>query len=182
MALSSSSLFVVQLSGSALSPSIKNKLENNEAEAPSGLVKRLVIPDLDDGVLPVGFKLRGGLTISSFGLMHCLLSWSLEVGFLWMAVFIAVASGIAAALLSDGPVKRCTTSLKVSVSVWTNVVTGLQVATFWLPWLFICKFFSDRTRFDLHLCLFFWASDLWHNGTIHAVDQKTKKYWTKFAK
>ena len=82
MALSSSSLFVVQLSGSALSPSIKDKLETNEEEVLSGSVKRLVIPDLDNGFLPVGLKLRGGLTISSFGLMHCLLSWSLEVGFL----------------------------------------------------------------------------------------------------
>lgn len=133
MALSSSSLFVVQLSGSALSPSIKDKLENNEEEVPSGFVKRLVIPDLDDGVVPVGLKLRGGLTISSFGLIDCLLSWSLEVGLFCIAVFITVASGTAAALLSDGPVKRCTTSLKVLVSVWTNVVTGLQVATFGLP-------------------------------------------------
>lgn len=127
MAFSSSSMFVVQLSGSAFSPSIKDKLENNEEGVPTGLVKRLVLPDLDDGVVPVGLKLRGGLTISSFGLIHFLLSWSFEVGLFCMAVFITVAS---AALFSDGPVKRCTISLKVLVSVWTNVVTGLQVATF----------------------------------------------------
>lgn len=129
MAFSSSSMFVVQLSGS---PSIKDKLENNEEGVPTGLVKRLVFPDLDDGVVPVGLKLRGGLTISSFGLIHCLLSWSFEVGLFCMAVFITVASGVAAAaLFSVGPVKRCTISLKVLVSVWTNVVTGLQVvATF----------------------------------------------------
>ena len=67
---------------SALSPSIKDKSENNEEGVlPTGLVKRLVIPDLDDGVVPMGLKLKGGLTISSFGLIHCLLSWSLEVGF-----------------------------------------------------------------------------------------------------
>ena len=56
-----------------------------------------------------------------------------------MAGFITVASGTAAALLfSGGPVKRCTISLKVLVSVWTNEVTGLQVVKFWLPLLFIC--------------------------------------------
>lgn len=129
MAFSSSSMFVVQLSGSAFSPSIKDKLENNEEGVPTGL-KRLVLPDLDDGVVPVGLKVRGGLTISSFGLIHCLLSWSLEVGLFCVAGLIAVASGTAAALFSDGPVKRWTISLKVLVSVWTNVVTGLQVATF----------------------------------------------------
>lgn len=115
-------MFVVQLSGSAFSPSIKDKLESNE--------EGVVLPDLDDGVVPVGLKLRGGLTISSFGLIHCLLSWSLEVGLFGREVFITVGSGAAAALFSDGPVKRWTISLKVLVSVWTNVVTGLQVATF----------------------------------------------------
>lgn len=134
---SSSSVFVVQLPWSALSPpSTKDRLESNVEGVPTGLVKRLVLPDLDDGVVPVGLKLRGGLTISSFGLiMHCLLSWSLEVGFFCVAVFVVVvASGTgtvtAATLFSVGPVKRCTISLKVLVSVWTNVVTGLQVATF----------------------------------------------------
>ena len=117
MAFSSSS----PVSGSALSPSIKDRLESNEEGVPTGLGKRLVLPDLDDGVVLVGLKLRGGLTISSFGLIiHCLLSWSLEVvGFFCVAVFIDVASGgtVAALLFSDGPVKRCTISLKVLVSV-----------------------------------------------------------------
>lgn len=130
MAFSSSS----SVSGSALSPSIKDRLESNEEGVPTGLAKRLVLPDLDDGVVPLGLKLRGGLTISSFGLIiHCLLSWSLEVVgfFCCVADLTAVASGTAAAaLFSDGPVKRCTISLKVLVSVWTNVVTGLHVATF----------------------------------------------------
>ncbi|CAA7027030.1 unnamed protein product [Microthlaspi erraticum] len=130
MAFSSSSMFVVQLTGSAFSPSIKDKLENNEEGVPTGLGIRFVLPDLDDGVVPLGLKLSGGLTISSFGLIHCLLSWSLEVGLFCVGIFITVASGTAAALFSDGPVKRCTISLKVLVSVWTNVVTGLQVATF----------------------------------------------------
>lgn len=130
MAFSSSSV-----SGSALSPSIKDRLESNEEGVPTGLAKRLVLPDLDDGVVLVGLKLRGGLTISSFGLIiHCLLSWSLEVVgfFCCVAVFIAVASGTTAPalLFSDGPVKRWTISLNVLVSVWTNVVTGLHVATF----------------------------------------------------
>lgn len=99
-------MFVVKLSGSALSPSIKDKSKNNEEGVHSGLVKKLVIPDLDDGVVPVGLKLRRGLTISSFGLINCLLSWILEV-----RLFFAVASGIAAALLFyERPVKLCTIS------------------------------------------------------------------------
>ena len=39
-----------------------------------------------------------------------------------------VAAPSCAALVSDGPVKHCTTSWKVCASVSTNVVKGLQQA------------------------------------------------------
>ncbi|KAG5408199.1 hypothetical protein IGI04_004518 [Brassica rapa subsp. trilocularis] len=104
---------------SALSPSIKDKSENNEEGVlPTGLVKstngfkaqrRFDYFKLWPHTLPSLVELR---------------SWLL----LLRAGFITVASGTAAALLfSEGLVKRCTISLKVLVSVWTNVVTGLQV-------------------------------------------------------
>lgn len=78
-----------------------------------------------------GLNGKGGLTISSLGLEYCLLSWSLAVGLFMPATFIAAPS--CAALLSDGPVKRCTISRKVFVSVCTNVVKGLQLAVPWFP-------------------------------------------------
>ncbi|KAJ0040056.1 hypothetical protein Pint_27557 [Pistacia integerrima] len=45
---------------------------------------------------------------------------------------IGAAPSCVPASLSDGPVKRCTTSLKVFESVCTNVVNGLPPATPWL--------------------------------------------------
>ncbi|GLU12181.1 hypothetical protein SLE2022_288820 [Rubroshorea leprosula] len=56
--------------------------------------------DLGDGDL-IGLKLRGGFTISNFGLMHCLLSWSFD--FFEVGIFTAAATP-AVVSLSDGPV------------------------------------------------------------------------------
>lgn len=92
-----------------------------------------------------GLKCKVGLTISSLGLMYCLLSWSL--GFvavvvgggvevcLFGPVILLPAAGTscwATLLGSDGPVSLCTTSLKEFVSVCTNVVKGLQPAVTWV--------------------------------------------------
>ncbi|OMO61144.1 putative pentatricopeptide repeat-containing protein [Corchorus olitorius] len=100
----------------------RDSLENIEDGVPTGLVRRLEHPDLDGDV--AGLKLNGGFTISSFGLMHCLLSWSLEVGLFKPGTLVAAPSCTAS---SDGPVNRCTTSLKVFESVCTNVVKGLPL-------------------------------------------------------
>ncbi|EEF44528.1 pentatricopeptide repeat-containing protein, putative [Ricinus communis] len=80
-----------------------------------------------------GLKLTGGLTITSLGLVYCLLSWSLDADFLIPATFAAAAP--CAASFSDGPVNRCTTSRKAFVSVCTKVVKGLQLAVPWLACL-----------------------------------------------
>lgn len=87
-------------------------------------------------------KWKVGLTISSLGLMYCLLSWrlgSFDVDVVVVCLFgpmilvlCAIAYCWAALLGSDGPVSLCTTSLKDFVSVCTNVVKGLQPAVTWV--------------------------------------------------
>ncbi|PON63288.1 hypothetical protein PanWU01x14_131980, partial [Parasponia andersonii] len=144
MALSSSWLF-----NSTDSPfffSSIDRVENIVEGVPNGLVREptqeSLLLNLEGETLlfrSVGegngdLKLKVGLTISSLGLMYCLLSWSLEVVagvclFGGMTLLLVVAISCWAALLgSDGPVSLCTTSLKEFVSVCTNVVKGLQPA------------------------------------------------------
>ncbi|KAF5745080.1 Protein SUPPRESSOR OF SILENCING 3 [Tripterygium wilfordii] len=94
---------------------------------PTGLGRKPAIPDML-GELE-GLKLTGGLTISSFGLMYCLLSWSLVVCLLMPVAFVTAPC---AASPSDGPVNRCTTSRKATVSVCTKVVKGLQLPASWI--------------------------------------------------
>lgn len=130
MAFSSSWLFNADIADSTLfSSSIMDSFAKIVDGVPTGLAGKLGVPDLD-GDEP-GLKMIGGLTISSFGLVYCLLSWSLEVC-LFMPATFAAALSCEAVLLSEGPVKRCTTSLKVFVSVCTKVVNGLQPAAPWL--------------------------------------------------
>ena len=109
-------------------PCIKDKSENSE--------EGVLIPGLDNGVVPVGLKLRLGLTISSFGLIHCLPSWSLEVSFSCVKLFITVASGAAAELLfSDGPVKPLhdfSESVGISLDKCSDGLAGCNVLTFLL--------------------------------------------------
>ncbi|XP_020540099.1 putative pentatricopeptide repeat-containing protein At5g08490 [Jatropha curcas] len=95
---------------------------------PTGLGRREGFRDVVGDVK--GLKLTGGLIISSLGLRCCLLSWSLDVGLLMPATFVAAVPCTAS--LSDGPVNRCTISRKAFVSVCTKVVTGLQPAGAWL--------------------------------------------------
>ncbi|KAK5793286.1 hypothetical protein PVK06_034434 [Gossypium arboreum] len=109
------------------SSSRKVSLEKIVDGVPTGLARRLELPDLDGDV--AGLKLNGGLTISSFGLMLCLLSWSFEIGLFKPGPFVAAPC---AGSLSDGPVNRCTISWKVFESVCTNVVKGLQGVAVWL--------------------------------------------------
>jgi len=71
-----------------------------------GLGGKLELLDLEgDEHAPV-LKCKMGFTISSFGFMDLLLSWSFEVVLFIVETF--------AALASEGPVKRCTTSLNAS--------------------------------------------------------------------
>lgn len=120
---------------------------------PNGLVTKprpeLLLPSLEGETLWFwsveegndDLKWKVGLTISSFGLMHCLLSWSLDVvvvvvvglfGPVILLLVVAASCCWAALLGSDGPVSLCTTSLKDFVSVCTNVVKGLQPAVTWV--------------------------------------------------
>ncbi|KAK1588915.1 hypothetical protein Q3G72_028568 [Acer saccharum] len=123
---------VSHLSWEMLKGTNKDSFENIVDGVPTGLGITLGVPGFD-GDEP-GLKLIGGLTISSLGLVYCLLSWSLAVCLFVPPTFVATPSFVAASL-SDGPVKRCTISRKVFVSVWTNVVMGLQPAAPWLAGL-----------------------------------------------
>ncbi|GMI93137.1 hypothetical protein HRI_002983000 [Hibiscus trionum] len=101
----------------------KVSLEKIDDGVPTGLSRRLELPDLPGDV--EGLKLNGGLTISSFGLiMFCLLSWSFEIGLFKPGPFVVAAC---AGSPSDRPVNRCTISWKVLESVCTNVVKGLRL-------------------------------------------------------
>ncbi|KAK3211335.1 hypothetical protein Dsin_016041 [Dipteronia sinensis] len=124
MAFSSSWLF--NSDSSLFSSSSNDSFEKIVDGVPTGLGITLGVPGFD-GDEP-GLRLIGGLTISSLGLVYCLLSRSLAVCLFEPATFVAAS-------LSDGPVKRCTISRKVFVSVWTNVVMGLQPAAPWLAGL-----------------------------------------------
>lgn len=137
MAFSSSWLFN---SGIADSPFLSSsRMHNFEkiVEGVTGLGRKPEFPDVVGEKLGccsvdvAGLNWTGGLTISSLGLEYCLLSWSFGVALFIPTTFIAAPS--CAALPSDGPVSRCTTSRKVFVSVCTNVVKGLQPAVPWLP-------------------------------------------------
>ncbi|KAK4841145.1 hypothetical protein QYF36_027102 [Acer negundo] len=120
---------VSHLSWEMLKGTNKDSFEKIVDGVPTGLEITLGVPGFD-GDEPC-LKLIGGLTISSLGLVYCLLSWSLAVCLFVPPTFVATPSFVAASL-SDGPVKRCTISRKVFVSVWTNVVMGLQPAAPWL--------------------------------------------------
>ncbi|KAK9030248.1 hypothetical protein V6N11_031677 [Hibiscus sabdariffa] len=127
-AFSSSSLLNSLLTNSSnISPSSKVSLEKIDDGVPTGLVRRLELPDLPGD--EEGLKLNGGLTISSFGLiMFCLLSWSFGIDLLKQGPLVAAAC---AGSLSDGPVNRCTICWKLLESVCTNVVRGLQLVAVW---------------------------------------------------
>ncbi|KAE8696263.1 putative pentatricopeptide repeat-containing protein [Hibiscus syriacus] len=108
----------------------KVSLEKIDDGVPTGLVRRLELPDLRGDVQ--GLRLNEGLTISSFGLIVFFrLSWSLGTG-LFKAAGPFAAAAACAGSLSDRPVNRCTTSWKLLQSVCTNVVKGLQVVVAWL--------------------------------------------------
>lgn len=114
--------------------SIMESFEKFEVGVPSGLkmASELVI-DLESeecwSVDEPGLKWMVGLTILSFCLVqHCLLSCSETVGlFVFMLPTLSREPSCDASV-SDGPVKRCTISRKVFVSVCTNVVAGLETA------------------------------------------------------
>ena len=147
MAFSSSWLFNSGIADSSFFCSSRMVSFENIVEGVTGLGRKPELPDLVgeklfwsvDAVDVAGLNGQGGLTISSLGLEYCLLSWSLGVGLFTPTTFVAAAS--CAVLPSDGPVKRCTTSRKVCVSVCTNVVKGLQPAVLWLPSLSMNVYF-----------------------------------------
>ena len=149
MAFSSSSVFNSLFADSSLfSSSSRDSLEKIVDGVPTGLVRRLDPPDLGD---VEGLKLNGGFTISSLGLMYCLLSWSLEVGLFEPGPFIPPPP--CAASLSDGPVNRCTTSRKVFESVCTKVVKGLQLVEALLAGFSIGTFSLDKLLFPVFLAV-----------------------------
>ncbi|PON85427.1 hypothetical protein TorRG33x02_188370 [Trema orientale] len=142
-----------------------DRVENIVEGVPDGLVRKpipeLLLLNLEGEILllsSVGegnddLKLKVGLTISSLGLMYCLLSWSLEVvvgvclfGGMTLLLLVVAISCWAALLGSDGPVSLCTTSLKEFVSVCTNVVKGLQPAVTW-----VSAGFSMMVNYSFHL-------------------------------
>ncbi|KAF5751757.1 Protein SUPPRESSOR OF SILENCING 3 [Tripterygium wilfordii] len=128
MALSSSSPFKSATADAILfSSSCMDSFEKIVDGVPTGLGRKPAFPDLLGELR--GLKLTEGLTISSFGLIYCLLSWSLEVCLLMPVAFVAAPC---AASPSDGPVNRCTTSRKATVSVCTKVVKGLQLPASWI--------------------------------------------------
>ena len=150
MAFSSSSVFNSIFADSSLfSTSSRDSLEKIVDGVPTGLVRRLELPDIDGDV--AGLKLNGGFTISSLGLMYCLLSWSLGVGLFEPGPFIAPPP--CAASLSDGPVNCCTTSRKVFESVCTKVVKGLQLVEAWLAGFSIGTFSLDKLLFPVFLAV-----------------------------
>lgn len=147
MALSSFSWVFVHLFSSACSSCSIDSFENivqglgtegHELDELDGMEWKVVV---------------GGFTISSLGLIfiYCLLSWSLHAGvddpvlvflpvllvviLLGMLVLVIVPMLVllscAACAGSDGglllPVNRCTTSRKVCVSVWMNVVIKVSL-------------------------------------------------------
>jgi len=125
MAFSSSSVFNSGITDSSFFSLSIIVNWDNKVEGVVGLGRRLELPDpglggklelLDlegDEHAPV-LKCKMGFTISSFGFMDFLLSWSFEVVLFVVETFAAASPTFAAALASEGPVKRCTTSLNAS--------------------------------------------------------------------
>lgn len=107
MAFSSSSPFISPTVDSPLlSCSHSDNFEKIVDGVPTGLGRRTgLFPPVGDGDVK-DLKLTGGLTISIFGLMYCLLSWSFVVDLFTPASFGGAAGAGGVLLLSDGPVNR----------------------------------------------------------------------------